>query len=178
MSAESQHGESHPWQRSWGRGLMGKGKIRPRGVPLLEHLPQNQNLSVFSWLSPTLLTLTGGCPWPPFSGKRQLRALANKSPGQDKSVSIQTPPHPTPPHPTPAPINILPYLTGLSRLLQHCWANAWCQVLTSLIQCVPGSAYSQDVQKTSSGFSISNIRLWVNKFFLCCNPLNLCSIKI
>lgn len=42
-------------------------------------------------LSPTLLTLTGGYPRPPFSGKSQLRALVNKSPGHDRSVSIQTP---------------------------------------------------------------------------------------
>ena len=45
-SAWSQHGESCPWQRSWGKGLMGKGEIRSRGDPLLEHLSQNQNLSV------------------------------------------------------------------------------------------------------------------------------------
>ena len=42
-------------------------------------------------LSPTLLTLTGGYPRPPFSGKSQLRALVNKSPGHDGSVSIQIP---------------------------------------------------------------------------------------
>ena len=45
-SAWSQHGESRPWQRSWGKGLMGKVEIRPRGDPLLEHLSQNQTLSV------------------------------------------------------------------------------------------------------------------------------------
>ena len=33
LSAGSQHGESHPWQRSWGRGLMGKGEIRTQGTP-------------------------------------------------------------------------------------------------------------------------------------------------
>ena len=37
-------------------------------------------------LSSTLLTLTGGYLQPPFSGKGQLRALANKSPGHDRSV--------------------------------------------------------------------------------------------
>ena len=42
-------------------------------------------------LSSTLLTLTGGYLQPPFSGKSQLRALANKSPGHGRSVSIQTP---------------------------------------------------------------------------------------
>ena len=73
---------------------------------------------------------------------------------------------------------MLAYLAGLSRLLQHCWAYAYCQVLTSLIHFVPRSAYSQDVKETSNSLSISNIRLWVNKFFPCCKPLNLCSIKM
>ena len=31
--AGSQRGESHPWQRSWGRGLTGKGEIRTQGTP-------------------------------------------------------------------------------------------------------------------------------------------------
>ena len=46
-------------------------------LDLLEHLPQNQNLSGFtvSRLSPTPLTLTGGFPRPPFSIKNQLKAL-------------------------------------------------------------------------------------------------------
>ena len=42
-------------------------------------------------LSPTLLTLTAGYPRPPFSGENQLRALANKSPGDERNVSNQTP---------------------------------------------------------------------------------------
>ena len=42
-------------------------------------------------LSPTLLTSTGGYPWPPFSGENQLRALANKPFGHERSISIQTP---------------------------------------------------------------------------------------
>ena len=33
----------------------------------------------------------GGYPRPPFSGKSPLRALVNKSPGHDRSVSIKTP---------------------------------------------------------------------------------------
>ena len=57
-------------------------------------------------LSPTLLTLTGGYPWPPFSEGDQLRALVNKSPGHERSISIQT------------PVGILACLTGLSILLQ------------------------------------------------------------
>ena len=42
-------------------------------------------------LSPTLLTLTGGYPRPPFSGKNQLRALVNKSPEHERNISILTP---------------------------------------------------------------------------------------
>ena len=57
--------------------------------------------------SPTLLTLTGGYPRPPFSGENQLRALANKFPGYERNLSIQ-----------PPSVGILACLTGLSRLLQ------------------------------------------------------------
>ena len=39
--------------------------------------------------SPTPLTLTGGYPQPPFSEENQLRALVNKSPGHERSISIQ-----------------------------------------------------------------------------------------
>ena len=42
-------------------------------------------------LSPTLLTLTGVYPRPPFSEENQLRALVNKSPGLERSISILTP---------------------------------------------------------------------------------------
>ena len=81
-------------------------------------------------LSPTLLTLTGGYPWPPFSGENQRRALLinllrMKGVFQLKPL-----------------VSVLAYLTGLSRLLQNYWANACCQVPTSLSHCVPGSAYS------------------------------------
>ena len=58
-------------------------------------------------LSPTLLTLTGSYPQPPFSGENQLRALANKSLGYERKISIQTP-----------SVGILACLAGLSRLLQ------------------------------------------------------------
>ena len=47
LSARSQHGSSHPWQRSCGEDLTCKGKSelkRPPGPA--QHLPQNQNLSV------------------------------------------------------------------------------------------------------------------------------------
>ena len=45
---------------------------------------------IISCLSPTPLTLTGGYPLPTRSEENQLRALVNKSPGHNKSVSIQT----------------------------------------------------------------------------------------
>ena len=50
-----------------------KGGIRPQGSPLdfLEHLPPEPKSVCFTilCLSPTPLTLTGGYPPPPFSGK-------------------------------------------------------------------------------------------------------------
>ena len=43
----SQHGSSHPWQRSCGEAWYAKVSQDSRGpLDLLEHLPQNQNLSV------------------------------------------------------------------------------------------------------------------------------------
>ena len=76
--------------RSCGGDLIGKVDQDPRApLDLLKHLPPNQNLSIVC-LSSTLLTLTGGYPQPPFSGKGQLRALANKSPGHERSISNQT----------------------------------------------------------------------------------------
>ena len=52
--------------------------------------PESVYLTVLCF-SPTLLTLTGGYPRPPFSGENQLRALVNKSPGHNRNVSIPTP---------------------------------------------------------------------------------------
>ena len=64
--ARSQHGESHPWQRSWGRGLTGKGEIRPRGNPRglsWASTPKLESVRFIKlYLSPTLLTLTGAIP--------------------------------------------------------------------------------------------------------------------
>ena len=92
--AGSHHGRSHPWQRSYGRDLTGKGRSGLRGPPESARAstpkPESVCFTIFC-LSPTLLTLTEGYPRPPFSGKSQLRALINKSPGHDRSVSIQTP---------------------------------------------------------------------------------------
>ena len=67
--------EIPPMTRSCGRDLL----------ELLPQKPESVCLTILC-LSPTLLTLTGGYPRPPFSGKNQLRALANKSVRHDRSV--------------------------------------------------------------------------------------------
>ena len=72
---------------------MGKADQDSRDpLDLLKHLPQNQNSSVllFYAIHQTLLTLTGGYPQPPFSGENELRALVDKPPGHERSISIQT----------------------------------------------------------------------------------------
>ena len=68
-------------------------RIRTRGTPWTcsSIYPKTRICLTILCLSPTLLTLTRGYPRPPFSGKSQLRALVNKSPGHDGSVSIQIP---------------------------------------------------------------------------------------
>ena len=92
--AGSHHGRSHPWQRSCGENLTGKGgsglKGPPRSAWASTPKPESVCLTILC-LSPTLLTLTGGYPRPPFSGKSQLRALVNKSPGHERNISILTP---------------------------------------------------------------------------------------
>ena len=94
VSAGSHHGRSHPWQRSCRENLTGKGrsglKRFPGSARASTPKPESVCLTILC-LSRTLLTLTGGYPRPPFSGKSQLRALVNKSPGHERSVSIQTP---------------------------------------------------------------------------------------
>ena len=69
--------------------------IRPRGTPWIcsSIYPQTKIYLLFIILcfSPTLLSLTGGYPRPPFSGKSQLRALVNKSLGHERNISILTP---------------------------------------------------------------------------------------
>ena len=63
------HGKCH----EEGGLIKRKGGIRPQGSPLdfLEHLPPEPKSVCFTilCLSPTPLTLTGGYPPPPFSGK-------------------------------------------------------------------------------------------------------------
>ena len=92
--ARSHHGRSHPWQghveEIWRPRL-----IRTQGTPWICSSIYFKTkiclLFIILCLSPTLLSLTGGYSRPPFSGKNQPRALVNKSPGHDRSVSIQTP---------------------------------------------------------------------------------------
>ena len=69
-------------------------QIRPQGTPpgsARASTPKPKSVClIILCLSPTLLTLTGGYPQPPFSGKNQLRALVNKSPGHEENISILT----------------------------------------------------------------------------------------
>ena len=90
--AGSHHGRSHPWQSS-GENLTGKGRSGLKGPPgsARASTPKSESVCLtILCLSPTLLTLTGDYPWPPFSGKSQLRALVNKSPGHERNISILT----------------------------------------------------------------------------------------
>ena len=63
-----------PWQRALGRSLgIRKGKIEPQESPwkFSSIYPQNQSLPTFCFvLSPTPMTLQGGCPPLPLSEKR------------------------------------------------------------------------------------------------------------
>ena len=73
-TARSQHGESRPWQRLWGKGPdKTQRRGQASGVPLdfLEHLPPKPESACLTALCfpPILLTLQGGYPRPPFSGK-------------------------------------------------------------------------------------------------------------
>ena len=71
---------------------MGKADQDSRDpLDLLEHLPQKPEpvCPTILCFSPTLLTLIGGYPRPPFSEENKLRALVNKSPEHEKSVSTQ-----------------------------------------------------------------------------------------
>ena len=108
-TARSHYGRSHPWQRSWGKNLTGKGRSGLEGPPGSARVstpkPESVCLTILC-LSPSLLTLTGGYPRPPFSGKSQLRALVNVS-WEWKEYFYFNP-----------TVGILACLTGLSILLQ------------------------------------------------------------
>ena len=80
------------------RGPTGKGESGLKGALLdfLEHLSPKPESACCTALcfSLTLLTLTGAVPAPPpnlFLEKVNLELLHNKSPGHNKSVSIQNP---------------------------------------------------------------------------------------
>ena len=94
LAAGNHHRRSHPWQRSCGENLTGKGrsglKGPPGSAPASTPKPESVCLTILC-LSPTLLTLTGGYPRPPFSGKNKLRALVDKSPEHERTISILTP---------------------------------------------------------------------------------------
>ena len=79
--------------RSCGRDLTSKADQNSRDpLDLLKPTPKPESVCLtILCLSPTLLTLTGGSPRPPFSGKNQLRALVDKSAGPERSISIQNP---------------------------------------------------------------------------------------
>ena len=82
--------------RSCGGDLTSKADqdLRDSPGPARASSPKSKSvclLFTILYLSPTLLTLTGGCPQPPFSEENQLRALVNKSSGLERSISILTP---------------------------------------------------------------------------------------
>ena len=80
LPAGNHHGRSHPWQRSCGEDLTGKGGSGLEGFPGPARAPTQKPKSVcllftILCLSTTLLILAGGYPQPTFSGENQLRAL-------------------------------------------------------------------------------------------------------
>ena len=75
---------------------------------LLSGALQNKGIySVNDYVSNTIVSIALSILSFPFSGENQLRALANKSPGHERNISIQTP-----------SVSILACLACLSRLLQ------------------------------------------------------------
>ena len=88
--AGSQHGSSHPWQRSCGEAWYAKASQDLRASrpgPAWASTPKPESVCfTILWLSPTPLTLTGGYPRPPFSEGNQLKALVNEPPGHNRSV--------------------------------------------------------------------------------------------
>ena len=72
-------------------GKASQGSRAPLDLP--ERLPQTRICLFYYFTTFTNSSdINGGYPQPPFSEKNQLRALVNKSPGHNRSVSIQTPP--------------------------------------------------------------------------------------
>ena len=94
-SAGSQREESHPWQ-GHAEGSLTKRKdvigFRDSPWKFLSIHPPRPESACFTVLCfpPTLLSLTGDCPTITFFWKK-LELLDNKSPGHNRSVSIQKP---------------------------------------------------------------------------------------
>ena len=68
--------------------------IRPRGTPwiCLSIYPKTRICLSYCFVPFTNSSdINRGYLWPPFSGKSQLRALVNKSPGHERNISILTP---------------------------------------------------------------------------------------
>ena len=84
--------EFPPMTRSCRRGLTGKASQGLRGPQIcLSIYPQNQSLPTFLLCALTYSSDINGGLSPPFSEGNQRRALVNKPPGHNRSVSIQTP---------------------------------------------------------------------------------------
>ena len=122
-SAGSQHGESRPWQTSWGRGPdKTQRRDQASGVPLLgfsrASTPKTRVCLLYCVMLSTYSSdiNRGLSPHHLFLEKVNLELLDNKSPGHNKSVLIQNP---------------LWWLSSLSaRLLQLCmwlFAASWLQ---------------------------------------------------
>ena len=91
--AGSQHRRSHPWQghveETWRAS-----QIRTRGTPwTCSSIYPKTRICLSYYFVPFTNSsdIYRGYPWPPFSGENQLRALANKSLGHERNISIQTP---------------------------------------------------------------------------------------
>ena len=200
--AGSQHGESCPWQRSWGRGPGKKQRLRSglRGTPGFSwaSTPKTRVCLLYCVMLSTYSSdiNRGLSPHYLFLEKVNLELLDNKSPGHNKSVSIQNPLWWL----SSLPAGLLQLrmwlfeaspTAGGTGSLKHprnvgaseesksfriglikgfiCWANTCCQVFISFI-----CWYSWYVEKIGSNPGISNIR----SLSLCYNPLHLCSTGI
>ena len=124
--ARSHHRRSHPWQRSCGRDLTGKGGSGLKGLPesVWASTPKPKSVClIILCLSPTLLILA--------------HMIVHNSPTL-KGTGRQ---------------NILKVLMSIESFKRwkiiridstgkglHYWANACCQLPISLIHCAPGSA--------------------------------------
>ena len=89
LIAGSQHGRSHPWQ-GYVERPDGQGGSGLEGSPGTARASTPKTRVCLSYYFMTF-TNSSDINRPPFSEENQLRALVNKSPGHNKSVSIQKP---------------------------------------------------------------------------------------